>query len=336
MRFTLSPFVCAVIIGLLPVQSAKADTFVNPLRANGADPWMTYADGEYHLSTTTGRDVRIRSAKHLADLPAAKDVVVWHDDNPARNKNLWAPEFHFLDTPAGKRWFLYYTACDGKEPNHRIYVCESAGTDVKGPYTFKGQIKTDEKDAYYSIDATVLTQKSGRMYLVWCGRPSATGQGLYIAAMSDPLTISGPRTALQASGFGEHVPVREGPEILQHGGKTFLVYSSSSADTPNYKLGALVCDDTADPTLPASWEQLSKPLLVRNDAAGVYGPGHNYFFKSPDGTQDWIVYHAKTTAKITYGDRATFAQPIKWQADGLPDFGVPQPAGTPIAVPAGE
>ncbi|MDB5328240.1 MAG: Extracellular exo-alpha-(1-_5)-L-arabinofuranosidase precursor, partial [Phycisphaerales bacterium] len=110
MRFTLSPFVCAVLLGCSTLQSASADTFVNPLKANGADPWMAYVDGAYHLSTTTGRDVRLRSAKHLADLPTAKDVVVWQDANPARNKALWAPEFHFLDTPAGKRWFLYYTA----------------------------------------------------------------------------------------------------------------------------------------------------------------------------------------------------------------------------------
>lgn len=315
-------------------------TFINPLKANGADPCLFYYDGYCYLTVTTGHDVRLRRAARLDDLKSAADTVVWHDDNPTRNKALWAPEFHLLDTPQGKRWFLYFTACNGKEPNHRIYVCQSLGTDPMGPYTFKGQLKTDPEDKFYAIDATILTQKTGKLYVVWCGRPSNTGQGLYIAPLSDPLTVSGPRLSLQASGFPaagqKQPPVREGPEILQHAGRTFLVYSSSSADTPDYKLGALVCADTADPMKAESWTQHPTPLLVRRDAAGIYGPGHCFFFKSPDGTQDWIAYHAKTTSNITYADRATFAQPITWTQDGLPDFGLPQPAGTPLPVPSGE
>ena len=315
-------------------------TFTNPLKTTGADPCLFFHDGFYYLTVTTGRDVRLRRATRLGDLAAATDAVVWHDDDPARNKAVWAPEFHLLDTPAGKRWFLYYTACDGREPNHRIFVCRSAGEDPMGPYEFKGQLKTDPDDKHYAIDATILTQKTGKQYVVWCGRPSDAGQGLYVAALADPLTVTGPRVALQATGLPKEgqnqPPVREGPEILQHDGKTWLVYSSSAADTPDYKLGALVCDDTADPMRPESWTQHPTPLLVRNDAAKVYGPGHCFFFKSPDGTQDWIAYHAKTSTKITYSDRVTFAQPVTWNPDGTPDFGVPQAAGTPLPVPAGE
>ena len=40
--------------------------------------------------------------------------------------------------------------------------------------------------------------------------------------------------------------------------------------------------------------------------------------------------------RLTYGDRATFAGPVEWTKDGVPDFGRPQPVGTPIPVPAGE
>ena len=30
---------------------------------------------------------------------------------------------------------------------------------------------------------------------------------------------------------------------------------------------------------------------------GVFGPGHNSFVKSPDGREDWIVYHAIDVAR---------------------------------------
>ena len=75
------------------------------------------------------------------------------------------------------------------------------------------------------------------------------------------------------------------------------------------------------------------PVFWRNDAAGVCGPGHNGFFKSPDGTEDWIVYHGKTTAAYTYACRTTRAQKITWNADGTPNFGRPSAAGATRTCP---
>jgi hypothetical protein len=37
-------------------------------------------------------------------------------------------------------------------------------------------------------------------------------------------------------------------------------------------------------------------LLMRSRPGAVIGPGHNSFTTSPDGSQDWIVYHAWDTA----------------------------------------
>jgi len=36
-------------------------------------------------------------------------------------------------------------------------------------------------------------------------------------------------------------------------------------------------------------------VFQRSNTNGVYGPGHNGFFKSPDGTEDWIVYQANAS-----------------------------------------
>jgi GH43 family beta-xylosidase len=87
--------------------------------------------------------------------------------------------------------------------------------------------------------------------------------------------------------------VNEGAEVLQHDGKTFIVFSASHCSTPDYKLGILTYNG-GDPLNSSSWTKSSTPVIQRNNAAGVYGPGHNGFFKSPDGTEDWIVYHATT------------------------------------------
>lgn len=313
----------------------KAATFRNPLKRAGADPWLMFHDGWYYLATTSGIDVRVRRARRLAELKEAPDRVVWSDADPTRNRDLWAPEFHRLVGENGARWFLYYTASDGQEPHHRMYVAESAGADPMGPYTFKARLKTDPDDRYYAIDGTVLTMPNGRLYFVWCGRPSPTGQGLYISRMANPWTLTGPRVALPASGFGCK-NIREGPVALRRDDRVFLIYSACPADTPDYKLGMLSIQPDADPMDPAGWRQHPEPVFTRDDRAGVFGPGHNSFFKSPDGREDWIAYHAKSGTARTYADRSTRAQPFTWRADGTPDFGRPLPLAADVPVPSGE
>ena len=315
---------------------AAPATFHNPLKRAGADPWIAYHDGWYYLTSTTGKDIRMRRARTLERLKTAQDKTVWDDDTPGRNMNFWAAEFHRLDDGRGHtRWYGYYTASGPAEPSHRMFVIESAGDDPAGPYHFKAKLQTDPKDEFYAIDGGPFRTPNGTLYFAWCGRPSPHGQGLFLSKMKSPWELQGDRVALEADGFGCDY-VREGPVALQHDGRVFLVYSMCGASEPQYRLGMLVAADaTADLTDPKSWRQHPKVMLSRNDAAGVYGPGHNYFFKSPDGTQDWIVFHGKTTTENTYADRAARAQPVAWTADGLPDFGVPLANDAEIEEPSG-
>ena len=318
-----------------PARPPEASTFRNPLKLQGADPWMTYHDGWYYLATTTSGDIRLRRARRLAELKEAADQVVWKDQTPSRFRDIWAPEFHRLDSGQGPRWYLYYTASDGEDTHHRLFVAESQGDDPFGPYAFKAKLQTDPDDAYYAIDGTVLRMPTGALYYLWCGRPSPAGQGLYIARMSNPWTLAGPRTYLPADGFGCKV-VREGPIPLLRNDRVFLIYSACPADTPDYKLGMLSAPLTSDPLLVASWTQHPEPVFVRNDEAGVYGPGHKFFFQSPDGKEDWIVYHAKTGTQKTYADRSTRAQRFHWNPDGTPSFGRPIALDRDIPSPSGE
>jgi GH43 family beta-xylosidase len=67
----------------------------------------------------------------------------------------------------------------------------------------------------------------------------------------------------------------------------------------------------------------------------VYAPGHNGFFKSPDGTEDWIVYHANNSASGGCDmNRSTRAQKFTWNPDGTPKLRRPgqtrHPARRPI------
>jgi GH43 family beta-xylosidase len=99
----------------------------------------------------------------------------------------------------------------------------------------------------------------------------------------------------------------------------------------------LTYNGTGDPLNSASWVKSANPVFQRSNANGVYGPGHNGFFKSPDGTEDWIVYHANNSASGGCDmNRTTRAQKFTWNADGTPNFGTPVALGVTLTAPSGE
>jgi GH43 family beta-xylosidase len=303
--------------------SAEPATFHNPINPS-ADPWLGYSDGAYHLATTQSNCVRLWSAAALGALAEAKPVTIWE-----KGKGVWAPEFHLLKGSHGLRWYCYFTKTDSADERHRMFVAESTTEKIEGPYGEPVQLRTDPEDKFYAIDGTVF-ETQGSMYFAWAGHP---GHRLYMSKMQDPMTLTGDRVMIPASGFGCE-EVREGPYVLSHDGRLFLTYSACDTGKPDYKVGYVWAKAGDDPLKPASWTQNSEPLLQRNDSAGVFGPGHHSFFKSPDGKEDWIAYHAKTTAEYTYKGRSTRVQKIEWDAEGFPKTIVPLSLDTPIEEPA--
>jgi GH43 family beta-xylosidase len=303
-------------------------TFRNPLNP-GADPFLTFYDGNYYLSTTQGDALRVWKSPSLGGLASAEAVTVWQDADASRNQQLWAPSFHLIDD----HWYFYYCADDGQDANHRLYVLKSAGTDPLGPYEFAGLVAPPGAANEWAIDAELL-RHGGRLYLLWSGASELGHNLIFIAPMSGPWTVSGPRVYLPSAGGCPEV--REAPAILQRNGDTFLVYSTCDTGKPDYQLWMHSLPADADPLIPDNWRQHPAAVFARNDGAGVFGPGSNGFFTSPDGTESWIVYHGKTTSEYTYAGRSTRAQRFGWTADGTPDFGAPYALDTELALPAGD
>jgi len=311
-----------VLIGALP---AAGRTFRNPLNPS-ADPWLGFANGEYHLATTQGDCVRLWSARSIAGLRDAKPVMIW-----GKGKGVWAAEFHQLPSRKGRHWYCYFTRTDGADIRHRMYVAESKSDSIKGPYAEPALLKTDPKDEFYAIDGHVFEQ-GGKLFFLWAGHP---GHRLFISRMSGPMHLEGERVLIPASGFGCD-EVREGPYVIAHQDRIFLTYSACDTGKPDYKVGCLWADATSDPMKVESWTQMSEPLLERADQNRVFGPGHHGFFKSPDGREDWIVYHGKTTDAYTYKGRSTRAQKLEWDEKGFPKKVVPLPLDVDIVVPSGD
>ena len=82
----------------------------------------------------------------------------------------------------------------------------------------------------------------------------------------------------------------------------------------------------------SSWIK-SGPVFTGTET--VYGVGHASFTTSPDGAEDWIVYHSKVDPTPGW-DRVIRMQKFGWHPDGSPEFGAPVPSGRPVAVPSGQ
>jgi GH43 family beta-xylosidase len=321
------------------VSGQQTPTFRNPLNPyNGADPWLTYYEGNYYLATTTWTsELTMRRSPTLVGLKTAIPQRIYTEKDPSRCCNMWAPEFRLLDSPNGRRWYFYYSAgTSGTLDNQHTHVLESAETDPMGPYIYKGRLYHPQQD-FWAIDGAVL-QLNKSLYFIfssWVGK----NQSLFIAPMSNPWTLSSPGVLIAKPEHSwEQIGgnVNEAPVALYHEGKTFIIYSASSCATPDYKLGILTYAG-GEPLTAQAWIKHPEPVFQRSDANGVFGPGHNGFFKSPDGTEDWIIYHAIDSASGGCGgSRTTRAQKFTWNADGTPNFGIPLSIHDQLGAPSGD
>jgi GH43 family beta-xylosidase len=337
---------------------SSAPSVVNPLLPTGPDPWVIVKDGVYYYMNTTGSNLTIWKTRHLGALASAEKKVVWTPPSSGPySHEIWAPELHFLN---GK-WYIYFAADAGTNQSHRVWVLENPSPDpLQGEWIMKGKLA--DPDDRWAIDPTVFENR-GHLYAAWSGWEGATNgvQSIYIAELSDPWTIKGRRARISTPHYpwekvGDrdlkrdpeqnpaldvdepvHIDVNEGPEVLQHGDNIFLVYSASACWTDFYELGMLTARASDDLLNPASWKKSPAALFWQSPKAHSYGSGHNSFFQSPDGTQDWIIFHANSEPNQGCGGhRSPRAQPFTWKADGTPDFGRPVPTGQPLSAPSGE
>lgn len=353
-----------VVEGLNPVEfilNQSELTFANPI-AGIPDPWIIKHGEYYYTCKAQGNGINISRSNKLTVISATKKIwsapydtggnTVW---NPT---NVWAPELHYVDG----RWYIYYAAGrPHSETNsyrfQRSGVLRAKTGDPMGEWEDMGMLYTGDDyqpgivatsgNTGYAIDLGVF-RLNGKLYAVWSGNPPGSGdQWLYIATMQNPYTISSSRVAISKPDKGWELytgKVNEGPAFLNNKdkGKFFVVYSCNGSWTKEYRLGYLALNDTlSNPLVPANWQKSASEVFSRCDNTatvdGVNGVGHCSFTTSPDGTEDWIVYHVKNRNDNTWSSgRSTFIQKFTWKTDGRPDFGTPVGWGEAVALPAGE
>jgi len=321
-------------------EPAGAADFSNPIvdaapSTGSADPSVVRHRGwYYYCRSIDDAAIVVARAHRLQDIGAAERTVVFRaPPSGPHSRQLWAPELQRI----GARWYIYFAASDGDNAHHRMHVLRSAGDDPRGPYDFMGALKTTPDT--WAIDGVAL-QWRGRLFFVWSGWAQTDDgfpQRLYIARMKTPWRLEGKRHLLASPDPGWEsagAALLEAPEVLRHRGRTFIVYSAGASWGDDYGLGLLM-HTGGDPRSAASWRKLAGPVFTKSPAAGVFGVGHASFVRSPDGREDWIVYHATSREGAGWSGRSVRAQRFDWTRDGMPIFGAPVAPGIPLAEPSG-
>ncbi len=309
--------------------------FNEPIKPDGADPSVVLAGEKYYYCFAgAGNTVKIAPLDSLEKMSSFTSTTVFTAPSDGMySKEIWAPELVWVSG----RWYVYFAADDGTNANHRMYVIEG-GTNpdnpLDGDYTFKGKIYDTSNDRW-AIDGTVFTY-NGENYFVWSGWDEADGneQNLYIAKMSNPWTLSSSRVCIsKATNSWEKSggsSINEGPEVLINGSKVHIVYSAAGSWTDNYCLGMITCTN-GDFLNASSWTKSANPVFQKTEY--TFGPGHNTFVKSLDGTENWIIYHCARYSGSKW-TRSIRAQKFTWTDSGYPFFGEPIEQGVSVARPS--
>lgn len=318
-----------------PSEDDAPEYVTNPVVPRVADPWvMRHADGTYYMtgSVPAYDRIEIRRAETLQGLAFAEPVTVWrkHESGPM-SQHIWAPELHYVDGT----WVVHFAASRADSIwNIRMYaISTDAENPLEGEWTERGQVTTGWES--FSLDATIFEHR-GTRYLIWAQHDPEIGgnTNLYIAKMDSPWSITGEQVMITTPEYDwetQGFRVNEGAAVLKRNGRIFVTYSASATDR-NYAMGLLTAQEDADLLDPASWTKSAVPVFQSSPENGVYGPGHNSFTVSADGTTDVLVYHARPYPE-TAGDplydpnRQARMQAVRWAADGTPVFGKPVPVG---------
>ena len=314
--------VCAaalLLLAILGVAAAGADdaaappvaplSWQNPVvPADFPDPSATRVEGVYWAAST--------STRHSPGLPLLRstDLLHWEYTGTIFRRRprwtvgaLWAPELIVHE----ERVLVYYT---GRRRGGRLCVGVASAPHPGGPYTDHGPLVCQPAG---SIDATQVRDAAGRPYLVWKedGNAVRRRSRIWIQRLRhNGIGLIGPRRELLRNADPWEGAVVEAPEIVEHDGWLYMLYSGNSFGPPlscNYALGV-----ARSRSLFGPWQRNpANPILRSNQAWRC--PGH----ASPvsDGAgRLFLLYHAYPAGSDANAQRRALLDLVSWSPDGWP------------------
>lgn len=173
-----------------------------------------------------------------------------------------------------------------------------------------------------SLDMTYFQDDLGNSFYVW-QQLGAT----YIATMDpgDPYRITSDPVLIVSPEYAWDNSIAEGPNVLNHDGTLYLLYSGSAVGV-TYTTGLAVADASGDADLldPASWGKLNYPIQKSAifDGQWQLGTGHGMWSEDEYGELLYVfhAYAPETEGYSNRGGRDMYVRRVHWNADGMPNL----------------
>ncbi len=307
--------------------------FSNPVcTAYLADPFCFLHDGTYYA---VGTGVAEAGEAHLPDkvvpMVRSKDLQHWEEVGPVlvpppeeKGGSFWAPEVAYDNGV----FYLYYHA-SGSGLGFRVRVAKSRVPE--GPFLDTDQPMTDVRTNPFAIDSHAFRDDDGQWYLFYAtdfydeDATTFRGTALVVDRMPSMTELAGqPQVVMRAhwqwqifernrvmGGRAADWYTLEGPGVVKRGGKYYCFYSGGNYQNDTYGVDYLVADRVTGP-----WREAGRfrgPQIMRSVPGKVIGPGHNSIVSSPDGQEDYVVYHAWDPAMTA---RQMWVDPLIWTPEG--------------------
>jgi len=296
--------------------------FADPFVLRWGDDYFAYGTGEALVAAA-------ELAPRAFEVLRSRDLVAWKSLGGAlpvaregERDVFWAPAVaawngHFL---------LYYSrAPAGSDEQHRLHV--AIAERPEGPFAEAGRVLPESEG--FSIDAHPFRDpRDGRCYLFFAKDffDERAGTGLAVVPLDKGLLrAAGPSRAvlranhdwqiyqLERAHYGRTWPAWhtvEGPCVVAHEGRYYCFYSGGSWQTHDYGVSYAVAEH---PLGPWSHAPETGPVVLRERAGEVPGPGHNSHVVGPDGRTEFLVYHAWDAARTT---RRMCLDRLVWMPEG--------------------
>ena len=289
------------------MNNSKTLSYTNPVGeiTNIGDPFVLKDGDSYYMYATSAPSYgfKVWQSANLVDWQESGTVYdISEQAEQWAYGDFWAPEVI-------KYRNQYYMTYSARNEEGHLQISVAASKDPKGPFKDISTEIIKQEGSY--IDGHIFIEDDGTPYLYYvkdCSENIINNQHvsqIFVQKMNSDLTevIGEPQLLLtpdqEWEGLNQEYVWNEGPFVLKHDEKYFLMYSANYFGSADYSVGYAVADNPVGPFVKAD----ENPILSKNLENGISGPGHNSVTVGPDGESLYAVYHTHTFPDYPSGDR---------------------------------
>jgi len=308
-------------------EKTDAVTYTNPvIKATSADPSCIKGDDGYFYVFTTGGNVRIWKSRNLVNWEDAgtaftdetRPNFIMNDDGS--RPGIWAPDLNRI----GDKYVMYYALHTDRDTPPKSAVGVAVADSPAGPYKDLGKLLQWDEAPYAFNDGKArrgcidpeFISADGRNYLfvgsfrgIFAFELTADGLALKNGAETERIQIAG--------------KAYEGTYIYKRGKYYYMLLSMGKTiprEQATYRVAVGRSENPLGPYVETNGiDLMTDPsgyiLLDTNDK--YIGPGHNGEIITDNEGNDWLLYHAYTTAPKDRG-RHLCIDKVTWTEDGWP------------------